>query len=120
MCTGAEENAKKLYTAAYSLLLMHDVLQSKAGGAFLKVQTPTQRPYWASALCRCHYMIHLGLATVQVLVHLQKGSPEHLLSAYGEWFREIASSGHTSWQDYLLDEVSRPFAYCMTMSHINT
>ena len=42
----------------------------------------------------------------QVLLHLQKGGPEHLLSAYGEWFREIASSGHTSWQDYLLDEVS--------------
>ena len=49
------------------------------------------------------------LATVQVLLHLQKGSPEHLLSAYGEWFREIASSGHPSWQDFLLDEVSRPY-----------
>ena len=44
-------------------------------------------------------------ATLQVLLHLQKGSAEHLLSAYGEWFTEIASSGHISWQDYLLDEV---------------
>lgn len=43
---------------------------------------------------------------LQVLLHLQKGGPEYLLSAYGEWFREVASSGHTSWQDYLLDEVS--------------
>lgn len=51
-----------------------------------------------------------SLATVQVLLHLQKGGPEHLLSAYGEWFREIASSGHTSWQDYLLDEVSSHLA----------
>ena len=45
-------------------------------------------------------------AILQVLLHLQKGSTEHLLSAYSEWFTEIASSGHTSWQDYLLDEVN--------------
>ena len=57
--------------------------------------------------------MHKCLDTVQVLLHLQKGSPEHLLSAYGEWFREIASSGHTSWQDYLLDEVSNPLGYCV-------
>ena len=50
---------------------------------------------------------------LQVLLHLQKGGPEYLLSAYGEWFREVASSGHTSWQDYLLDEVS----LTITQSH---
>ena len=52
-------------------------------------------------------------ATLQVLLHLQKGSAEHLMSAYGEWFTEIASSGHISWQDYLLDEVNNSLAIHM-------
>ena len=48
-----------------------------------------------------------------MLLHLQKGSAEHLLSAYGEWFTEIASSGHMSWQDYLLDEVKSSLTMCV-------
>ena len=57
--------------------------------------------------------------TLQVLLHLQKGSAEHLLSAYGEWFTEIASSGHISWQDYLLDEVYHSLIiYMLGLFHI--
>ena len=108
-CAGAEDNAKKLYTAAYSLLLMHDVLKSKAGTAFVKVQLITRtyghQPVPVTCMHFQKQATFSNQATLQVLLHLQKGSAEHLLSAYGEWFTEIASSGHTSWQDYLLDEV---------------
>ena len=67
----------------------------------------------------CQHPAHLlityiySLAMVQVLLHLQKGSPEHLLSAYGEWFREIASSGHTSWHYYIFYEVIGDFVFWM-------
>ena len=89
---------------------MHDVLKSKAGIAFVKVQLISQHICPMAGSCDLHALSRnrqtfSNQAPLQVLLHLQKGSAEHLLSAYGEWFTEIASSGHTSWQDYLLDEV---------------
>ena len=56
-CVGAEENAKKLYAAAYSLLLMHEVLQSKAGQAFLKVRSHAETlcmHIYAHSQCHLH------------------------------------------------------------------
>ena len=41
---------------------------------------------------------------LQVLLGLQLQNRQQALSAYGDWYRELASCG-SPWQDHLLDEV---------------
>lgn len=75
--TGVEKRAADLCRDAASLLLFQSVMEGKPAQAFLKV-----------------------------LVSLQRKSKEEVLSSYGSFYREMASSTSKSWQDYLLDEVS--------------
>jgi hypothetical protein len=44
---------------------------------------------------------------MDVLLHLQKGSPNKLLEHYGELYKFISNEGFRSWEDYLLDQVLR-------------
>ncbi|KAK9811516.1 hypothetical protein WJX72_005145 [[Myrmecia] bisecta] len=71
-----DKQAGELTRAAASLLLFQSVLKGSAGEAFLKV-----------------------------LQHLQKGSPTALLQHYEEFYSALASGGHASLQDYLLDKL---------------
>ncbi|CAL8470286.1 g9828 [Coccomyxa elongata] len=74
---GVENNAEILLRASNSLLLHQYVLRNKTALAFTKV-----------------------------LNFLQRGShPDAVLSAYGEFYAELAVSNHASWQDLLLDEI---------------
>ncbi len=56
-----------------------------------------------------HSLVFIPLVPLlgaQVLNFLQSGShPDAVLSAYGEFYAELAVSNHASWQDLLLDEV---------------
>lgn len=68
--------ASELLQAAASLLLLQGALQGKVAQAFLKV-----------------------------LQNLRAARPESLLESYGTFYRELLSSGYSSWQDCLIDEV---------------
>lgn len=103
MCSsGVERNAETLLRASNSVLLLQHVLKSKAGKAFSKVISHQLLPLLGYRLKTADAYS----STAQVLVHLQKGSPDLLLNSFGEWYGEIAASGHASWQDLLLDEAS--------------
>jgi hypothetical protein len=81
----AEKCADELSRAASSLLVYRGVLSSRPAQSFM-----------------------------EVLLHLQKGSPLKLLDHYGELYKSINNEGLSSWKDYLLDQVLRgadnPFA----------
>jgi len=44
---------------------------------------------------------------MDVLLHLQKGSPNKLLEHYGELYKFISNEGFRSWEEYLLDQLLR-------------
>lgn len=80
-----ERSADELSRAASSLLLYQSVLKHRPAHAFL-----------------------------DVLLHLQKGSPLKLTEHYGELYKGLAADGWASWQDFLVDHalraVDNPFA----------
>ena len=75
--TAVDKLASDLLLAASSLLLLQSALQGKVAQSFLKV-----------------------------LQNLRVGRSEGLLESYGGFYRELLSSGYSSWQDCLLDEVT--------------
>ncbi|KAG7669786.1 hypothetical protein Ndes2526B_g06138 [Nannochloris sp. 'desiccata'] len=44
---------------------------------------------------------------MDVLLHLQKGSPNKVLEHYGELYKSISNEGFCSWEQYLLDQILR-------------
>jgi hypothetical protein len=81
----AEKRADELARSASSMLFYRGVLLTRPSQSFM-----------------------------DVLLHLQKGSPLKLLDHYGELYKSIANDGLSSWESYLLDQVLRgtdnPFA----------
>ena len=80
-----ERSGDELSRAAASLLLYQSVLKPRTSQAFL-----------------------------DILLHLQKGSPLKLTEHYGDLYKSLATEGWPSWQDFLVDHALKatdnPFA----------
>lgn len=75
--TDVERTAGELINSAASLLVYRAVMTTKPSQAFLRL-----------------------------LQYLQRGTAQQLLEAYGDLYNQLALAGHSSWMDYVLEQVS--------------
>lgn len=71
-----ERTAGELINSAASLLVYRAVMTTKPSQAFLRL-----------------------------LQYLQRGTAQQLLEAYGDLYNQLALAGHSSWMDYVLEQV---------------
>lgn len=91
IATDVERTAGELVNSAASLLVYRAVMTTKPSQAFLRL-----------------------------LQYLQRGTPQQLLEAYGDLYNQLALAGHSSWMDYVLDQVRRPTTHTLLSSRTPT